>query len=523
MALLGCKKEGLMDQDSSIENDREIRFDRQPSTRSSSYSKPGNIADKAIVLGNIINDPYKVDNMQAAYDNINDGTAPIASIKANYRYVRILPANKEQLNAIESDTSLVLFDYPLHYEILVFGTYYHDPSVADADQTWLYCVVPSDYHFPSGINEELIYHVYIPPTSAKGDFYDRLEEEAYNVAGCDDDNDGAKASTASWWTPSATIRAWDDVVNGYIVLQGVKVRARRGTKVGVGITDSQGRCKVDRDFKKDVYYSIKWESGRWDIRNGSLGQAYYHENKKMHSHWDFYIANNGSSILYASVHRAAYKFFYGNRLGLKSPALSYGKTKIGVYNRNPWWGSGCCWGTWSLLGIIPDIRVAHSHTTPTSEVFATAIHELGHQSHLLFIGKGTYIQLTKEIHESWATAVQWKLTNHHYNEEQEQDLYTYYYNCQEWFPGNKGKGKTSCYTPIFIDLMDYFNQRKSGSQYPNDLIGGYEISYIQNKILSSSYGLSSLKDALKSNKINGVTNNQIDELMAKYWGQHYVR
>ncbi len=59
MALLGCKKEGLMDQASSIENDREIRFDQQFSTRNSSYSKPGNIADKAIVLGNIINDPLQ--------------------------------------------------------------------------------------------------------------------------------------------------------------------------------------------------------------------------------------------------------------------------------------------------------------------------------------------------------------------------------------------------------------------------------------------------------------------------------
>ena len=57
MALLGCKKEGLMDQDSSIENASGILFDRQPSTQGSSYSERGSIADEAIVLGNIINDP----------------------------------------------------------------------------------------------------------------------------------------------------------------------------------------------------------------------------------------------------------------------------------------------------------------------------------------------------------------------------------------------------------------------------------------------------------------------------------
>lgn len=127
MALLGCKKEGLINQGSSIGNDREIHFDGQQANRDSLHLESGRNSDRAIVLGNIVDDPYKLKNMQAAYDNINDGTAPITTIKANYRYVRILPTNKEQLQAIESDTTLVLFDYPLHYEILVYGTYYHDP------------------------------------------------------------------------------------------------------------------------------------------------------------------------------------------------------------------------------------------------------------------------------------------------------------------------------------------------------------------------------------------------------------
>lgn len=41
--------------------------------------------------------------------------------------------------------------------------------------------------------------------------------------------------------------------------------------------------------------------------------------------------------------------------------------------------------------------------------------------------------------------------------------------------------------------------------------------YIQYNILRDAYGLSSLRDALKDNKITGVTDADIDELFALYW------
>lgn len=84
-------------------------------------------------------------------------------------------------------------------------------------------------------------------------------------------------------------------------------------------------------------------------------------------------------------------------------------------------------------------------------------------------------------------------------------------------------GNTYCYTPLFIDLMDDYNQRNSSSLYPNDMISGYTLQYIQNNILSTAYGLTSFRTALKNHKINGTTNAQIDSLLAMYWGQIYVR
>ena len=95
------------------------------------------------------------------------------------------------------------------------------------------------------------------------------------------------------------------------------------------------------------------------------------------------------------------------------------------------------------------------------------------------------------------------------------------------------------YSPIFVDLIDNFNQTNScyfycynpnekrceyryhpgGSSYSDDRVTGYSLSFIQNHILNHAYGLSSLYTYVKQNKPAGfnVTNSDIDALFAKYW------
>lgn len=476
-----------------------------------------NCSEGAVVLGDEIIDPYRLETMQAALEKLDYSNPPVANITANFKYVRIKPADESQLDLLQSDTSLVLWPYPLNYEIKTNGTYYHDPTIPDGELTWQYGVVPVNYQFPAGLDVQQIYQVFIPPIDG-GDFYEALEDKAYEIAGVGSEDDGK----GSKWTPSATIKAYDDVAGAFLPLAGVLVRARYGTNVATATTDQNGCCRMTRQFKKNVNYSIKWETAYWDIRDGALGQAFYN-GPNMRGAWTLNIAKNGKSILFATAHRAAYKFFYGNCLGIQRPILTFGKTKIGVIDNSPSWGAGCCWGTWSLLGALPDILVASPHSSRTDAVFGIAIHELAHQSHLLFVNKVTYIQLAKEIHESWAAAAAWAITNHHYRT----DLYNYtngYYTFnktyQSWPSGyNFGNNRYSCYTPLFIDLMDDYNQRTEtqNSAYPDDRISGYTLSYIQNNILVSSYGLSSFRDALKAHKINGTTDDDIDRLLELYW------
>jgi len=46
---------------------------------------------------------------------------------------------------------------------------------------------------------------------------------------------------------------------------------------------------------------------------------------------------------------------------------------------------------------------------------------------------------------------------------------------------------------------------------------GCILSYLQNSILIYSYGISSLRDAVKNHKKAGVTDAQVDQLFALYW------
>ena len=84
-------------------------------------------------------------------------------------------------------------------------------------------------------------------------------------------------------------------------------------------------------------------------------------------------------------------------------------------------------------------------------------------------------------------------------------------------------GKTSCYTPLFIDLMDNYDQGLNNSTYPDDRIFGYSISYIQNTIIPVGRSLETVFTILDLNRPNGVNGDDIRMLMQKYWNQDYSR
>lgn len=73
-------------------------------------------------------------------------TEPI-DVKVTDLYVRFLPKDSLDLKFLYEEKNLILFEYPLDYDIEKAGSYYHDPSISEDEITWLYTTVKPDFEF----------------------------------------------------------------------------------------------------------------------------------------------------------------------------------------------------------------------------------------------------------------------------------------------------------------------------------------------------------------------------------------
>ena len=490
------------------------------------YSKSDKIEDgeDAIVLGEKMKDPYDIAFMSEAFQQLKaEGTElPFDVLEPTGMYIRVLAGSTAELDLLEADTNMTWFDFPLDYEIIGNGTYYHDPTLPDS-ATWKYGVIPMNYSLPSSLQHELIYNVFIPDDYPEYEKYeeafDRLEEISESLCGYEEENEEKEISTkASKWNPSATIRVTDDTVARTIPLQGAKVTVRRLTKYRSKITDANGYCFFETKFKKKVNYGIIWERSYWDIRCGSW-QAYFNGPEQKGT-WTLTISGK-KSLMYATMHRALLIAFYGTWGGLCKPTASHSlKVRYLDESRDPIQGYNIC--QWNIFGIRNNITIYGKNSDNsykrTHRLFGTVTHELAHQSMLRLVdGRDNFFEYNIFIYESWARCVQWKITSDHYKILRNDPNYSHPVNAPDWTRNSQtSDGNPYPHTPVFVDLIDNYNQRTA--DYPNrciDNVSGYILSELQS-IMVESYDVEGLRETLKDNLLHGTTEEQIDELLDNY-------
>jgi hypothetical protein len=129
--------------------------------RTDTASPDPNNGDDPIVLGQQVNNPYTIPNMQQAYLQLYGSTAPVP---VTHLYIRYKPANTQQLSTLINQPDLELQDFPMDYKVLQDGDYYQDPTLGTEDIGWLYSSVPANYTAIPGIQYEVIQQLHIPPT-----------------------------------------------------------------------------------------------------------------------------------------------------------------------------------------------------------------------------------------------------------------------------------------------------------------------------------------------------------------------
>ena len=247
MLLTGCHEEGL-----PVPDERRVDFSALP--------------HGMIELGEKLEDPYTVENMQAAVARLYPTRAGGLSIKATDLYVRFLPRNEEEYMLLLSK-GLKLTDHPVDYRIVKEGDYYHDPELSENAITWQYAVVSKDFEFPAGIRCEILDECYLsendPVTRAEsGIDWDAVEAEAYRLTGNGDLYPATRADEEAAAFPSGRITVEDpDAFGGKPYgLAGVQVCCNSFVKFATAYTDRDGYYQLPKKYSSTPRYRLVFKN-----------------------------------------------------------------------------------------------------------------------------------------------------------------------------------------------------------------------------------------------------------------------
>lgn len=224
----------------------------------------GEVSHGQIELGEKLEDPYSVENMENALRNLYPVKADRIDIYPTDLYVRFLPESADQLQELK-ERGLYLSDHPLDYRIVKEGDWYVDPGLEEGRITWQYAVVGKDFVFPEGIVHEVLERCYIsehdPATRASdGIDWAEVEKESYRLTG---NGDMLKADTkAEPPAPAGRITMTDPLLSGGkpVGVSGVMVACNSFVKICTAHTDRDGYYRMEKSFTSDPRYRLVFQN-----------------------------------------------------------------------------------------------------------------------------------------------------------------------------------------------------------------------------------------------------------------------
>jgi hypothetical protein len=399
-----------------------------------------------IQLGKKLENPYSVENMRKAYQElISSGvlkSSPIVTIETTHLYVRFLPKDTAEYFFLERNYDLLLYDYPLDYEITHDGSYYHDPSIPQDQFTWFYTTVGSDFEFPD-VAYQILAECFIPQDdgtedededlkSASFSVYDKIEDLALQNAGYLDiaKNYGAydDLKGLSRQRPKGTIQVWDNRAGRLVPVRGVTIRCQLGVNIHKGTTDANGYYSVDGRFRLGPHYRMFFQpnNGTYLIRNvpqaialrESHSYGFGYHNKRGHSR---NISASSSAAPFCIISNAAFDYYAWCRansislppnnitiwatgwLGRSAPMMSKVHHSNWLKFFEATFLSQGATQNYPLLinGVRPDItlNVGDSHLN----IYRATCHELAHASHFSQVGSSYWVSYISYIILNWST------------------------------------------------------------------------------------------------------------------------
>ena len=384
------------------------------------------LSHEMIVLGKRLENPYTTENISAAIASVYPGRAKVA-VAPTHLYVRFLPVDQDDFELL---SDLDLSDYPLDYEILKDGDYYHDPGIDEDKATWQYAVVPEDYVFPDVyyeiIDECCITENNAPERSAGGIDWEAVEREAYRLTGNGDLLADGNARSGKV-NPSGRITIVDDKVNGGkpFGVAGVRVRCNTFVKYSHAYTDRDGYYTIPKKYSSKIRYRLIYKNEKGfaigfnkllvPASTSALGQASPEgldvtitkdSDRKMFSRsavnnsaYD-YISRCSEGDMNITPPPADLRIWLFPSLEASSAVMihhgafvesEYIKKFLGVFS--------------SIIAFFaPDITLGTKGRNDYSSIYSAVCHELAHSSHFAQVGKGYWDRYIMFIMKSFVTS-----------------------------------------------------------------------------------------------------------------------
>lgn len=428
--------------------DNEIIAENDDSTN---FPKEQKETDGMMVLGEKLENPYSIANMEKAYaDLIKTRAAGDFKIETTDLYVRFLPKDSTELLELQKDTLLELFDYPLDYDIEVEGTYYHDPSIPEGQITWLYTTVKPDYEFPA-IQYEILEKCFIPNEDDLDDewiddgiddsvetragdmsFAELLEQKAFENAGLIKKFESKfnEPETRPWKRkrPTGTLKVYDTYLRRDVPVKGVKVRCHTVVKWSTAFTDENGYYSMGSKFRIGPHYAVVFDNsqgftiwGNW----GPFAAANYNMGWHSKGGHDRTFGTNAKAWDWCSVNNAGFEYYQNAKkdgIGLPphnpriwvfrhqsnascAPMLRRVWHPIG-YSSNSGWsnffinitaGRLLTYTNTLLKFALPDIVIGTGGGYNTYDIYESVNHELSHASHFNKVGSAFWAKYVNYI------------------------------------------------------------------------------------------------------------------------------
>lgn len=424
----------------------------------------------------------------AAHSGVRSRSASVsgAQIEPTHRYMRFSPATKAQFDALFDQDEFTCYNFPLDEVSPVSADEGFRMSGPSDTPEQLYAVLRTTVVLPDTIVSEVLKELYDPSVTERGvadpAWADRVWAEARALI------DDGRHPGELFWTPSGEVKAWDDVAEGYIPIQGVTISIINPSDLLRLVqvkTDSNGKFSTSQTLSRNVTvnYTLSWNVDGWTIKSSALSSANL-QGPNMNSTWDVRIKEGTVMLGPATVYRAAYRYWHKMpALGLTAPNLGR-KVRITCHNSvgfTYYWNGKELSASGLFHPVVnsdadPDIEVACKRNA--SYVFGTVAHEIGHAAHYAFNPKFNG-KTNALIKESWAQFTRYILTETEYKDlglygklhksrlfNPNQHLVAFqvpdYYNQQMWYLGLGAERDETVrlYTPMFVDLYDTFNQNK---------------------------------------------------------------